>query len=256
MDLATGIGLVAGIGTLVGVIMLDGGNFGAYFDSKGFVLVICGTVASTMIRFPLATMIQGLPIGVRYAFQMKSETPRDLIDEFSRIAEVVRQSGPIALENVQTENTFLAQGLRYIADGYDKEFIRETLEKDRDNFLQRVDAGQKIYRQMGDAAPAWGMIGTILGIVIMLANMNDPAKLGPAMSIALLTTLYGALIANLFCLPIADKLQFKFEDEDISRSMIIDGILQIRDSRSPAIVREMLVAYLPDQHREAYAAEA
>ena len=92
---------------------------------------------------------------------------------------------------------------------------------------------------MGDAAPAWGMIGTILGIVIMLANMNDPAKLGPAMSIALLTTLYGALIANLFCLPIADKLQLKFEDEDVSRSMIIDGILQIRDSRSPAIVREI-----------------
>jgi chemotaxis protein MotA len=256
MDLATGIGLVAGIGTLIGVIMLDGGNFGTYFDSKGFVLVICGTVASTMIRFPLATMIQGLPIGLRYAFQMKSETPRDLIEEFSRIAEVVRQSGPIALENVQTDNNFLAQGLRYIADGYDKEFIRETLEKDRDNFLQRVDAGQKIYRGMGDAAPAWGMIGTILGIVIMLANMNDPAKLGPAMSIALLTTLYGALIANLFCLPIADKLALKFEDEDISRSMIIDGILQIRDSRSPAIIREMLVAYLPDQHREEFAAEA
>ncbi|HSP25627.1 MAG TPA: MotA/TolQ/ExbB proton channel family protein, partial [Saliniramus sp.] len=98
-------------------------------------------------------------------------------------------------------------------------------------------------------------IGTVLGLVIMFANMADPSKLGPAMAIALLTTLYGAIFANLLCLPIADKLQLKFDEEEVARSLIIDGTLQIRDSRSPAIVREMLNAYLPAQHREE-AAEA
>jgi chemotaxis protein MotA len=255
MDLATGIGLLAGIGTIVGIIMIDGGNFAAYYDSKSMLLVVGGTIAATMIRFPFATIVSGLPIGVRYAFQLQSESARDLIDEITRVAEVVRQSGPIALEEVEVDNPFLAQGLRYISDGYDREFIRAALEKERDSYLTRLNAGQTVYRALGDTAPAWGMIGTVLGLVIMFANMADPSKLGPAMAIALLTTLYGAIFANLLCLPIADKLQLKFDEEEVARSLIIDGTLQIRDSRSPAIVREMLNAYLPAKHREE-AAEA
>lgn len=250
MDLATGIGLLAGIGTIVGIILLDGGNFAAYYDTKAAVLVFGGTIAGTMIRFPFSFMLNGLPIGIRFAFQLRSESARDLVDEITRIAEIVRQKGPIALEEVTVDNTFLALGLRYIADGYDREFIREALEKERDNFLSNLDAGQKVYRSMGDTAPAWGMIGTVLGLIIMFANMADPSKLGPAMAIALLTTLYGAIIGNLFCLPIADKLQLKLAEEELARSLIIDGTLQIRDSRSPAIVREMLNAYIPAKHRE------
>jgi chemotaxis protein MotA len=123
------------------------------------------------------------------------------------------------------------------------------MEKDRDNFLQRLDEGSKVYRAYGDSAPAWGMIGTILGMVTMFANMSDPSKLGPAMATALLATLYGAVIANMFCLPLADKLHIKLEEEEIARSLIIDGVLQIRDSRSPSVVKEMLMAYLPDHHR-------
>lgn len=249
MDIATAVGILGGIGTIVVIIMIDGGNFAAYYDKHAVIIIFGGAAAATMIRFSFHSMIHGLPMGMRYAFQMRAMDPRTLIDEITRVAEVVRKSGPIALENVQVDDPFLAQGIRYIADGYEKEFIRDTLERDRDNFLMRLEEGSKIYRAIGDCAPAWGMIGTILGMVTMFANMDDPSKLGPAMAIALLATLYGAVVANMFCLPIADKLHLKLEEEEVSRSLIIDGILQIRDAKSPTLVREMLLAYLPDHHR-------
>jgi chemotaxis protein MotA len=155
----------------------------------------------------------------------------------------------MALENVEISDPFLAQGARYVADGYDREFIRDTMERDRDNFLQRLDEGQKIYRHIGDAAPAWGMVGTLVGMVQMFANMTDPSKLGPFMAVALLATLYGALVANILCLPIADKLHLKLADEEVNRTLIIDGVMMLRESKNPQIVREMLQAYVPEQHR-------
>jgi chemotaxis protein MotA len=249
MDFATGIGILGGIATILAIIIIDGGNFGAFIDKHAIIIIFGGTTAGTLVRFPFSVMIHGLPMGLRYAFQMKASHPRELIAEITQVADLVRKSGPMAIENVQVNDPFLAQGLRYIADGYDKDFIRETMEKDRDNFLQRLDEGSKVYRAYGDSAPAWGMIGTILGMVTMFANMSDPSKLGPAMATALLATLYGAVIANMVCLPLADKLHIKLEEEEIARSLIIDGVLQIRDSRSPSVVKEMLMAYLPDHHR-------
>jgi chemotaxis protein MotA len=256
MDIATAVGLIAGVATIVGIIMIDGGNFGAYFDKHAVIIIFGGATAATMVRFSFESMIHGLPMGLRYAFQMRAMEPRVLIDEITRVAEVVRKSGPIALENIKVDDAFLAQGIRYIADGYDKDFIRDTLERERDNFLMRLEEGSKIYRAIGDCAPAWGMIGTILGMVTMFANMEDPSKLGPAMATALLATLYGAVIANMITLPIADKLHLKLEEEEVSRSLIIDGILQIRDAKSPTLVREMLLAYLPDHHRHEMAEAA
>src|SRR6201999_3720019 len=166
------------------------------------------------------------------------------------IAEVARKSGPVGLEKVEIDDPFLAKAVRFIADGYDNAFIRDNLERDRDNFLTHLDEGSKIYRAIGDCAPAFGMIGTLLGMVQMFANMTDPSKLGPFMAVALLATLYGALVANLFCLPIADKLHVKLIDEEVNRTLVIDGILMIRESKSPTLVREMLLAYLPEKHRQ------
>jgi chemotaxis protein MotA len=168
----------------------------------------------------------------------------------------VRKNGPMALESVQVGDSFLAQGIRYVADGYDKEFIKDTMERDRDIFLHHLEEGQKVYRSMGDCAPAWGMVGTLIGMIQMFANMSDPSKLGPLMAIALLATLYGALVGNLFCLPIADKLHVKLDEENVSRSLIIDGILLIRESKSPSLVKEMLIAYLPEHHRAEFAEAA
>jgi chemotaxis protein MotA len=256
MDLATAIGLVGGLGTVFTLIMIDGGNFAAYFDKHAVIVIFGGATAATMMRFPFTTILHGLPMGLRYAFSMRAIKPRELIEELTKIADLVRKSGPMALESLEISDPFLAQGARYIADGYDREFIRDTMERDRDNFLMHLDEGSKIYRAFGDCAPAWGMIGTILGMVTMFANMSDPSKLGPAMATALLATLYGALLANMITLPIADKLHLKLEEEDVSRSLIIDGILLIRDAKSSSLVREMLVAYLPQHHRDELAAEA
>ena len=248
MDIATGLGLMAGAGVLLTLIFM-GGDIRMFVDSHAFIVIFGGSFAATLIRFPLISIFHGLPLGARYAFTMRRMTQRDLIDEISGLAEIARKQGPIGLEKVQVEDTFLAKGVRYVADGYDADFIRDNLERDRDIFLTHLDEGQKIYRAVGDCAPAFGMVGTLIGMVQMFANMTDPSKLGPFMAVALLATFYGAALANLFCLPLADKLHLKLVDEEINRTLIIDGILMIRDAKSPTLVREMLLAYLPEKHR-------
>jgi chemotaxis protein MotA len=249
MDIATSAGLIGGIGVIVSLILIDGGNFAAYYDKHAIIIIFGGATMATMTRFPFSVIAHGLPMGIKFAFGGRAMHPRALIEEMTKVADLMRKGGPMALESVEFDDPFMAQGVRYLVDGYDKDFIRETMEKDRDIFLQRLDEGSKVYRAYGDCAPAWGMIGTIIGMVGMFANMSDPSKLGPAMATALLATLYGALIANLICLPLADKLHVKMEEEDVSRSLIIDGILLLRDAKSPAIIKEMLVAYLPEHHR-------
>jgi chemotaxis protein MotA len=254
MDLTTGLGLLAGIGVLVSLILM-GGDLRQFYDVHALIVIFGGAAAATLIRFPLRSILHGLPMGMKYAFTMRRMTQRELIDELASLAEIARKQGPLGLEKVETEDPFLAKGIRYVADGYDANFIRESMTRDRETFLHHLDEGQRIYRAIGDCAPAFGMVGTLIGMVQMFANMTDPSKLGPFMAIALLATLYGATVANLFCLPIADKLQLKLADEEVNRTLIIDGILMLREAKSPQIVREMLLAYLPEAGQHA-AAEA
>jgi chemotaxis protein MotA len=249
MDIATGLGLLAGAVVLCTLILM-GGDLRMFLDMHAAIVIFGGSFAATLIRFPLTSIFHGLPLGARFAFSMRRITQRELVDEIAALADIARKQGPLGLEKVETEDPFLAKGIRFVADGYDSGFIRDNLERDRDNFLTHLDEGQKIYRAVGDCAPAFGMIGTLIGMVQMFANMTDPSKLGPYMATALLATLYGAVLANLICLPIADKLHGKLLDEETNRTLIIDGILMIRDSKSPALVREMLLAYLPEKHRQ------
>jgi chemotaxis protein MotA len=249
MDIATGLGLAAGACVILTLILM-GGDLRMFYDVHAIIIIFGGSISATLIRFPLATMLHGLPLGARFAFSLSNSNPRDLVEEIAGLAEIARKSGPVGLEKMTPEDPFLAKGVRFVADGYDADFIRDNLERDRDNFLTHLDEGQKIYRAIGDCAPAFGMVGTLIGMVQMFANMTDPSKLGPFMATALLATLYGAVVANLFCLPIADKLHGKLLDEETNRTLIIDGILMIRDSKSPTLVREMLLAYLPEKHRQ------
>jgi chemotaxis protein MotA len=248
MDIATALGLVSAV-IVIATMVLMGGDLHMFISEHALIIIFGGSFAATLIRFPLATMMHGLPMGASYAFKLTSTNARDLVDEIAGLAEIARKSGPVGLEKVTPADAFLAKGTRFVADGYDADFIRDNLERDRDNFLTHLDEGQKIYRAIGDCAPAFGMIGTLIGMVQMFANMTDPSKLGPFMATALLATLYGALVANIFCLPIADKLHVKLVEEEINKTLIIDGILMIRDSKSPTLVREMLLAYLPEKHR-------
>jgi chemotaxis protein MotA len=248
MDIATGLGLLAGA-TVVITVMLMGGGLSMFVSDHAIIIIFGGSFAATLIRFPLSSIFHGLPLGMKFVFTMRRISQRELVDEIAGLAEIARKQGPIGLEKVEVEDPYLAKGIRFVADGYDAEFIRDNLERDRDNFLSHLDEGQKIYRAVGDCAPAFGMIGTLIGMVQMFANMTDPSKLGPYMATALLATLYGAVVANIVCLPIADKLHLKLVDEEINRTLIIDGVLMIRESKSPTLVREMLIAYLPEKHR-------
>ena len=198
------------------------------------IVIFGGSFAATLIRFPLASILHGVPLGMKYVFTMRRMTQRDLVDEIARLAEVSRKHGPLGLEKDEIADEFLATGVRYVADGYDANFIREALERERENFLTHLDEGQKIYRAIGDCAPAFGMVGTLIGMVQMFANMTDPSKLGPFMAVALLATLYGALVANILCLPIADKLHGKLIDEEVNRTLIIDGVMMLREVEEPA----------------------
>jgi chemotaxis protein MotA len=248
MDIATGLGLLAGV-AVVCVVILMGGDLGMFVSDHAMIVIFGGCFASTLIRFPLNAIFHGIPLGARFAFTMRRMSQRELVDEIAGLAEIARKQGPIGLEKVEIDDPFLAKGIRFVADGYDVDFIRDNLERDRDIFLTHLDEGQKIYRAVGDVAPAFGMIGTLIGMVQMFANMTDPSKLGPYMATALLATFYGATIANLLCLPLADKLHLKLVDEEINRTLMIDGVLMIRDAKSPTLVREMLLAYLPEKHR-------
>jgi len=255
MDLASIMGLVAAV-VVVGGIMVLGGDPSVFLDTHSAIIVFGGALAATMIRFPMHAIISGGPVGLKYAFTMRKVTPRDLITEISQLADLVRKNGPLALENVKVSDPFLGKGVRYIADGYDGEFIRNSLELERDLLLMRMSSGEKIFRSIGDCAPAFGMVGTLIGMVQMFANMDDPSTLGPYMAIALTATLYGALVQNFLGTPIADKLHMKFAEEELNQTLILDGVLQIRDAKSPALVREMLQAYLPEKHREVLLDEA
>ena len=204
MDIMTGVGLVSGI-IVVAVMVFMGGDLHMFVSEHAMIIIFGGSIAATMIRFPLSAILHGLPLGAKFAFTMSRLSARDLVDELARIAEIARKQGPVGLEKVETDEPFLAKGIRYVADGYDLEFIRDNMERDRDNFLMHLDEGGKIYRAIGDCAPAFGMIGTLIGMVQMFANMTDPSKLGPFMA----TALAGDAVRRAGCEPVlpADRRQ-------------------------------------------------
>ncbi len=248
MDFATVLGFLIAIGT-VGFLALGGGNIEMFISEHGLIVIGGGVLAATFIRFEFKTVLGGLATGAKFAFGHKRMAPRDAIELISEMADLVRKKGPIALETFKVDDEFLAKGVRMIADGYDANFIREVMERERDLMATRLEEGVKVYKAIGDCAPAFGMVGTIMGMVQMFANMTDPSKLGPFMATALLATLYGAVLANFITLPMAEKLELKLHHDETLETLIIDGVLQMRENKSPALIREMLVAYLPHKHR-------
>ena len=177
MDLTTGLGLAFGAVVLCTLILM-GGDLGMFLDIHAVIVIFGGAAAATLIRFPLSSLLHGLPLGMKYVFTLRRWTPRELVDEIANLADIVRKKGPIGLEKVEIEDTFLAKGMRYVTDGYDANFIRDNLERDMDNFCAHLDEGQKIYRAVGDCAPAFGMIGTLIGMVQMLSliHISEPTR--------------------------------------------------------------------------------
>lgn len=248
MDLASILGIIIGFSVVVVAIFL-GGNLSQFIDVPSMLIVIGGGLAATLIRFPLSGLLGAFATGGKVAFKHKKTDARNIIEKVAELADIVRRSGPLGLEAVEVDDPTMAKGVQYVTDGYEGAFIRDAMERERDLYLERLEEGQRVFKALGDSAPAFGMIGTLVGLVQMLANMDDPSAIGPSMAIALLTTLYGALIANVVCMPIADKLGSKFKTEELNQSLIIDGIMQIRDNKSPDAVKEALISYLPETAR-------
>ena len=255
MDLATLLGIILGFGIIVAAIF-TGGSLSTFVDVPSVLIVIGGGLAATLIRFPLSGILGAFILGSKIAFSHKTTPPFKIIEKMAELAEVIRKEGPLGLENVEVDDPMMVKGVQFVADGYDPDVIEGTLERERDLGLERLEEGQRVFKALGESAPAFGMIGTLVGLVQMLATMDDPSTIGPAMAIALLTTMYGAVIANLICLPMADKMAARFKDDTLSQTLIIDGVMQLRANKSPAVVKEMLVAYLPEKQRGAFLEEA
>ena len=202
----------------------------------------------TMMKFSLGKFLGAASIAVK-AFLYKPSNPEDLIEESVELAKAARQGGLLALEDREIEDEFMKTGLGLLIDGHPAETVRAMLQKDLNETLKRHNDGQDIFKAIGDVGPAMGMIGTLIGLVQMLSNMDDPKQIGPAMAVALLTTLYGAILANMFALPIADKLAVRSREEKTSKSLIIDALLSIQGGQNPRIIASMLEAYLPRSKR-------
>ncbi len=248
MDLATIIGLVIGI-TLLLVAVLLGGSLMLFINIPSLLLVVGGTFAATMIRNPLNELVSVIQI-VKKTFTHKLEAPADLISQVVDMSRKARKESLLSLEKVKIEDAFLAKGVNLCVDGLEPAQIRGILETDIGATTKRHKRGQSVVENLGGAAPAFGMIGTLIGLVQMLANMSDPKSIGPAMAVAILTTLYGAIIQNLFANPLVDKLKMRSEQEIANMVVCLEGVLGIVQGEHPASIEERLKAFLPPKLRD------
>jgi len=247
LDLATLTGLV-GACLVVALAIFLGGSVSAFVDAPALILVVGGTLLVTLMKFSFKQFTNAAKVAIK-AFIYRVPEPEELIDKSVLLAHQARASGLLALEEADVPDEFFRKALNLVVDGHDPEVVRSILTKDLDLTLKRHREGQAIFKAIGDAAPAMGMIGTLIGLVQMLGSMNDPKQVAPAMAIALLTTLYGAMIANLIAIPIADKLTLRSTEERLSKSLIIDAIMSIQDGQHPRVMQDLLKNYLPKSRR-------
>ena len=247
MDIATLIGLLGGIGIIIGAIA-TGGEIMLFVNLPGLLIVVGGTFMITLMQVSMKDFLSSFGIAMK-AFFYKTDDAPTLIEEAVQLADVARKNGLLALEGQEIGNDFLKKGINLCVDGHDPVLVQKLLTKDINLTIERHEVGQGMFKRMAVMAPAMGMIGTLIGLVQMLANMSDPASIGPAMAIALLTTLYGAIIANAFAQPLADKLARASQMERTNKSLILETISGIQEGMNPRVLEQMLSTYLPSSKR-------
>ena len=249
MDIATIIGLLSGAILILWAVM-GKSDLGAFIDGGSVAIVLGGATSAALIGFPLKQLL-GVSKVVKNCFLTKARDPMALIRDLVSYAEVARRDGILALENATSEinDPFLVSGIQMAVDGTDPDLIENIMMNDLETIEQRHSEGKALFDNIGKYAPAFGMIGTLIGLVIMLQNMSDPSKIGPAMAVALLTTLYGALVANLVALPLADKLGMRSRQELLLKMIIIKGVMAIQSGDNPRIVEQKLKTFLPNRLR-------
>ncbi|MEE3264399.1 MAG: motility protein A [Candidatus Latescibacterota bacterium] len=247
MDIATIVGFIAAVTCLmVGI----GSNLPSMIDPPSMIIVVGGTLAATLIANPLPEVI-GLIGVIKCAVLTNVPMPTEIIERIVGFAETARREGILSLEAAieEGDDPFLSTGVRLAVDGTEPDLIMDILETELQFVEERHKEGQEIIANMGNAAPAFGMIGTLIGLVIMLKNMDDPAAIGPGMAIALLTTMYGAILANIIFGPISAKLKVYSSKEVLAKRMIIEGIMSIQSGDNPRIVEHKLSVFLSPKVR-------
>lgn len=247
MDIATLVGLLGAI-AMVLMAMVLGGSIITFIDVPSILIVVVGTHFVVLMKYSLGDFIGAASSGMKVLF-FKSPNNDELIEKIVELADMARKSGLLALEGAEIDDPFMKKGIGLLVDGHDGDVVKAILEKDMKMASTRHLSGAGIFKSMADIAPAMGMIGTLVGLVAMLSNMDDPKSIGPAMAVALLTTLYGAIMANMVGIPISDKLNLRDEEEKMARSLVIDGLLGIQAGQNPRVIEQVLHGYLAEGKR-------
>jgi chemotaxis protein MotA len=250
MDIATVVGLVSGM-ALVSISIILGGNVAIFINAPSAVVVFGGTIAAVLINYPLSDVVTVVNV-LRNAFIHKASETEFLINKLVEFATVARREGILALESHAADagDEFLQKSIQLAIDGTAPELIKDILTTEIAFMEDRHTMGQSILNAGATYAPAFGMIGTLIGLVAMLASMDDPSQIGGSMAIALLTTLYGALLANLVFLPCAGKLKVRTATELLQKEIVIEGILSIQSGDNPRVVEQKLKAFVSPEIRE------
>jgi chemotaxis protein MotA len=250
MDIATVLGVISAFG-LVCIAIFMGGGISLFVNVPALMIVVGGTLGATMINYPLRDVLGVFKV-VQKALFTKNISVSDLIKRFVSFAHKSRKEGILALESEikDVKDEFLKKGIQLSIDGLEPKEIKEILETEVDFIESRHQLGAEIFATMGTFSPALGMIGTLIGLVQMLQSMSDPSKIGPAMAVALLTTFYGSVMANIVCLPIAGKLRTRSKEEVLTKEMAIQGIISLSNGDNPRILQQKIQAFIPPNQRE------
>ena len=252
MDLASVIGLLAAGTLIVSSIAIGTTPITAFIDMPSILIVFGGTIATVMMEFPLRSMF-GAPLVVKNAFFNRSVNTRQLIDQIVSLADTARRDGLLALESrLDTiDNPFIVLGLQMAVDGTRAEVIEDIMRTEIDAVATRHRDGRCVLDQMGRFTPAYGMIGTLIGLIMMLSNMSDPSSIGSGMAVALITTLYGAVASNALFIPLAEKLGFLNKQELLTMEITLRGVMAIQSGENPRVIEQKLSTFLPPRMRTA-----
>ena len=250
MEIGTLGGIIGGFVLIILGILAPGGDIGLFWDTASLIITIFGSLAALIVSFPLDTIKN---IGKYFSISLKKSNfdYEDLIHTLSTFAETARKEGLLSLEDKlpEVDDPFLRKGIQMAIDGVDEEVIRKTLDKDMEKMDDRHRLGQDVFDQWGALAPAFGMIGTLIGLIMMLANLEDKSAIGSGMATALITTLYGAIFANLIFIPVNKKLAVAHDQEVLRREMMMEGILSLVHGENTRLLKDKLISFLPREMR-------
>ena len=250
VDIATIIGIVVSFGLMLWAILM-GGPLSLFIDLPSIAIVFGGTAGVALISFPLADVLGTIAIFKKTVLIRETNT-NALIAQMMEFATRARKGGILSLQDSidQVEDQFLVKALQMAVDGQEPADLKTMLQTEIDNIAARHSNGAQILDTMGAIAPAMGMVGTLIGLVQMLQNMSDPAAIGPAMAVALLTTFYGAVLANVLFIPMAGKLKTRSKTEILQKTVITEGMESILSGENPRIMEQKLHAYIAPRKRE------